>query len=162
MSDSRATQLQSWLTLMGQGDISARDRLVDFTYQRLVFLASRMFKDFHRVRRWTETGDLVQNVSIRLLRAIESVKPTTIEEFFALAMVQIRRELLDLARHYFGPEGVGANYASGVEHDSGFPPVYERGEDSGNPAGLAIWSEFHQQIETLPPDERNVVNLLWY
>ena len=50
-----------------------------------------------------ETGDVLQNALVRLLRAIEEVKPQTPRDFLTLATLQIRRELLDL----HGPYGPG-------------------------------------------------------
>ena len=33
---------------------------------------------------------------------------------------------------------------------------------SAEPARLALWTEFHRQVEALPDDEREVFDLLWY
>ena len=46
------------------------------------------------------------------IRALGEVRPPTAADFFRLAAVQIRRELLDLARRYSGAHGLGANHAS--------------------------------------------------
>ena len=40
------------------------------------------------------------------------MRPDSTRAFFGLAAEQMRRELLDLARHYYGPEGEGANHDS--------------------------------------------------
>jgi len=70
------------------------------------------------VGRWVEVEDVLQGSLMRLLRALESVQPTSTRAFFGLAAEQMRRELLDLGRHFHGPHGIGANHAS-VQDDSG-------------------------------------------
>ena len=49
---------------------------------------------------------------MRLLRALRGVRPSSTRELLSLAAEQMHRELLDLARHYYGPLGEGANHAS--------------------------------------------------
>ena len=47
--------------------------------------------------------------------ALNDVKPALLRDFYRLAAVQVRRELIDLARHYYGPQGHGAHHASAVQ-----------------------------------------------
>ena len=49
--------------------------------------------------------DVVQNAAIRLLRSLEAVTPNSVAGYFTLAAREIRRELIDLSRHHYGPEG---------------------------------------------------------
>src|SRR5688572_5186475 len=107
MAEASTTYLQGLIARASTGDLSARDDLLKHTYNRLLRLTHRMLQDFPRVRQWEETDDVLQNAQVRLLRALEAVNPASLRDFFALASAQIRRELLDLARHYFGPEGAG-------------------------------------------------------
>jgi RNA polymerase sigma-70 factor (ECF subfamily) len=82
-----------------------------------------------------------------------------------LAAVSIRRELLDLAKHYYGPRGLGANYAS-VENKGAARTSSAAGFDPADAAAdadqLAAWTDFHTQVERLPDEERAVFDLLWY
>ena len=71
-----------------------------------------MLRGYPGVRRWAETDDVFQSAVLRLLRAMREVRPSNTREFFGLAATQVRRELLDLARHYYGKQGLGANHAS--------------------------------------------------
>ncbi len=114
MSESadEGTNLQRVIERFASGDDSALNDLLLQAADRLEKLARSMLSDFTRVRRWEETADIVQNASVRLFRAFQTTRPTDVRGFFALAALQIRRELIDLARHYFGPEGLGANYES--------------------------------------------------
>ena len=54
-----------------------------------------------------QTDDVLQNAVVRLLRALEEVRPPSVRAFFGLAATQMRRELLDLARRYQGRGGPG-------------------------------------------------------
>lgn len=157
---SATTHLQECLERSRNGDRAARDELLRHVYERLVRLARRMLKGFPGVHRWEQTDDVLQNALVRLLRALEGVQPTSLREFFGLATEQLRRELLDLARHYFGPQGQGANHATDAGGDG--QPLHERADWSHDPGALASWTELHEQVAALPDDERDVVGLLFY
>src|SRR6516165_4728037 len=116
-TNSQVSMMQHLLPRAVAGDDAAVDALLRHYSERLTILTRRMLGDFQRVRRWAETDDVLQNALLRLLGALRSVKPQTPRDFFALASLQIRRELIDLARHFYGPEGIGAN------HDSQGPEV---------------------------------------
>lgn len=147
---------------MRTGDMAARDELFRRTCGRLEQLTHRMLRGFPGVHRWELTDDVLQNAIVRLLRALEQVHPASMREFLALSTEQIRRELIDLARHYFGPQGPGANHASHDGNASGSQPIYDRADLSHEPSILADWCEFHQQVGRLPENEREVVDLLYY
>jgi RNA polymerase sigma-70 factor (ECF subfamily) len=77
----------------------------------------------------------------------------------------MRRELIDLARSYYGPEGLGAHHSTGLpNHDPSDPSTGpgEPAETTFDPSRLAAWTEFHRRIEELPEDDRMVFDLLWY
>ena len=112
--------------------------------------------------RWEQTDDVLQNALIRLLRALEDVRPASVRHFFALTAEQVRRELIDLARHYYGPQGPGAKHATHTDADDQDGPAYERPDYSHEPSALASWCEFHEQVRRLPEEEREVVDLLFY
>lgn len=145
-----------------QGDPAARDELLRHFGDRLRRLTHRMLGDFARVRRWEETDDVLQNVLVRLVRALEDVRPASVREFLSLASTLIRRELIDLARHHHGPHGAGAHHASEPPAGSGGPPRHEGADSSCDPARLARWRELHEAIAALPDEEREVCELLWY
>src|SRR5213078_2084837 len=86
------------LERMRGGDAKARDELLNHVCDRMRRLTRKMLRGFVNVKRYAETDDVLQNALLRLLRS--------------LATVQIRRELIDLARHYYGPHGQGAHHAS--------------------------------------------------
>src|SRR5262245_51322154 len=146
--------MQTWLDRLRAGDESARDELLRHVYGRLQRLARKLLHGYPGVRRWDQTDDVLQNELVRLLRALRVVRSATAREFFALGAEQVRRELLDLARHYYGPRGLGANHATRGPDDAP--------NNSHEPASLAVWREFHERVRDLPADEREVVDLLYY
>lgn len=109
-----------------------------------------------RVRRWTETDDVLQNSLIRLHRSLAEVRPESARQFYGLATTHIRRELIDLARKHFGAEGVGANHLT----DGGI--AAENKSNAAEPETIEAWAEFHEVVDDLPEPEREVVDLLWY
>jgi RNA polymerase sigma-70 factor (ECF subfamily) len=159
--NSQQSMMQQWLGRAGAGDAAAITALLRHNCDRLTLLTRRMLGDFQRVRRWAETGDVLQNALVRLVTALREVKPQSSRDFLALATLQIRRELIDLARQYYGPQGIGANYDSRAVQGSAGPQV-EKADLSHEPGSLAQWSELHQHIDALPDEEREVVGLLFY
>jgi RNA polymerase sigma-70 factor (ECF subfamily) len=155
-----AERLQSQLDRLRAGDLSARDALLADTADRFRDLAQRMLKDFGRVRRWEETDDVFQNAMLRLWTALKDVRPPTVREFCGLAALQIRRALLDLARQHFGPEGIGAHHDT--RGDSPTHAAPDPMTSTYDPSRLAAWTEFHERVEALPPEEREAVDLVWY
>src|SRR5262249_17583587 len=71
------------------------------------------------------------------------------------------RELIDLARHYYGPQGAGAHHASQPGKDQEAPAL-EPADATHDPAALAGWCDFHEQVRKLPDEEREAVDLLFY
>ena len=92
-----------------------------------------------------------------------TVQPESPRDFYNLAAAQIRRVLIDLARRYYGPEGLGSHHDTAAgKPDGDAQQKYEKADASGEPSGLAQWTEFHEQVEALPEEVREVFNLLWY
>jgi RNA polymerase sigma factor (sigma-70 family) len=161
-SNSQQTVMQQLLHRAVAGDTEAIDAVLRHNCDRLTSLTRRMLGDFQRVRRWAETDDVLQNALLRLVGALRDVKPGNMRDFLALATLQIRRELIDLARRFYGPEGIGANQDSRAPGISNGPGCQEKGDLSHEPSSLAQWSELHQKIGELPEEERDVVGLLFY
>jgi RNA polymerase sigma-70 factor (ECF subfamily) len=165
MSESTSQFLQRCLDRVHQGDSSARNDLLQLACGRLERLTRKMLNDYRGVRRWEETGDVLQGALVRLCRALEATAAPTVRDFYRLAALQIRRELIDLARHYYGPQGAGAHHASNTPAEDASvaaAPLYEAADLSREPGRVAVWTEFHRQVEALPDEEREVFDLLFY
>jgi RNA polymerase sigma factor (sigma-70 family) len=156
----QTTEAGDLLDRLRAGDDSARDRLIALAQGRFVALARAMLRRYPHVRRWEETDDLLQAALMRLHRGLAVVRPEGVAHFDNLAATQIRRELIDLARSYHGPEGIGANH-----HTDGTDPgerLAQVAEASGQPESLEEWTAFHEAVDRLPEEERQVMDLLWY
>jgi RNA polymerase sigma-70 factor (ECF subfamily) len=161
MADASTTQLQGWIDRMNAGDAAARDQLINHTCNRLHRLTRKLLQAFPRLQHWEDTDDVLQNALVRLFRALQAASPGTVRQYFSLAATEIRRELLDLTRHYFGPEGAATRRAVD-DAGSAAQPANDRADAAGDPARLMEWSELHRQVEALPVREREVFGLLWY
>lgn len=161
MTTDDLARLQPLLERLQAGDETAKSELIQHACERLRRLTRKMLRDYARVRRWEETDDVFQQAALRLVRSLSEVTPSSPAHFFALAATQIRRTLLDLARHYYGPEGSGAHHHT---DDTGDLPkaVEQAAAQEGEPQTLQQWSLFHEKIEELPEKEREVFQLLWY
>lgn len=165
MAANTTLHLQQCLNRLQGGDEAARKELVNAACQRLLRLTRKMLRADGRLQRWEQTDDVFQNAILRLCRALQGVTPGSVREFFRLAAVQVRRELIDLARHYYGPHGLAAKHqskpfqkdADGIAQ--GFHEPADRSED---PSRLAAWSAFHEHIGALPDEERELFDLIWY
>lgn len=113
-SVDRTRDLQPIIDRMVAGDETAVPALIDRSCERLRKLTRKMLKSCPGVKPWEDTDDVLQGAAIRLHRSLEAVKPATVQAFFGLAAVQIRRQLIDLFRHYHGPEGEAKNRADEV------------------------------------------------
>lgn len=150
------TQLQNLIDLATKGDDSAWEAALRHVCERLRQQVSRMMRTNRRVRRWAETDDVLQNSLIRLHRSLSEVRPESPRQFYGLATTHMRRELIDLARKHFGAEGLGANHHT----DGGI--AAENQTNTAEPETIEAWVKFHERVEALPDQEREVVNLLWY
>jgi RNA polymerase sigma-70 factor (ECF subfamily) len=162
---ARDSTIEALIVRLRTDNEAARVELLNRATDRLARLTRKMLRDYPGVHRWEQTDDVLQNAMIRLFRALQQVSPPTIDDFFRLAAVQIRRELIDLARHYSGPLGPGANYSSraGVEGTGGILATPLDSPDSTfDPSRLAEWTDFHLRVEALPDEMRTIVDLLFY
>ena len=118
----QTTEAHDLLDRLRAGDPSARDLLIALAEERFAALARAMLRRYPQVRRWEETDDLLQAALMRLHRSLAEVRPEDVTHFDNLAAVQIRRELIDLARSL-----------PGTRRDRGQPP--DRRHRPRRPAG---------------------------
>lgn len=163
-STTEETRLAACLERLSAGDESARDELIAIACERMRGIAHRMLRSFPSVRRWDETDDVVQNAAMRLFRAITQITPRDPRGFIGLAAVQIRRELLDLARKHAGPESYAANHETNMQRvDGDYRAKIDDAHAQGEPSDrLDRWTRLHEAAAGLPDDERELFHLVWY
>jgi RNA polymerase sigma factor (sigma-70 family) len=138
------------------GDRTAADELFRRVAGRLEGLARRMLRQYGSVREQVETMDVHQAAVARLLHSLRRVRPENTRRFLGLAAVQIRRELLDLARR-FRVTARRLQRTADTTPESGVvdPPAPTND-------GLDTWSRFHAAVEQLPSEEGETVGLVFY
>jgi RNA polymerase sigma-70 factor (ECF subfamily) len=144
------------------GDRDAANDLCLGVGRRLELLGRKMLGGFPNVRSLADTDDVVQNSLVRLLTTLKGLRPGSTRDFFNLAAVHLRRELLDLSRRVAArpdfrrpvasPGGTQADPLAGVAEDD----VHTRDDD------LDLWCRFHEAVDHLPATEREVVGLSFY
>jgi RNA polymerase sigma factor (sigma-70 family) len=161
MAEDRTKQLQQLLDRMQSGDGAARSELLGLAYERLRLLARKMFHhDFPRLGNLHETDSILHEAVLRLFRALQEVQPRSVHDFLTFSAAQIRRVLLDMARH----DNRGQRRINALRAHFGSPLAEHQdlADTSLDPAYLAQWSEFHHKVRELPDEEREVVDLYWY
>lgn len=164
---NQARRIENLLSCLGPDDDSVRkeedrNEWLQSAYERLQKHAHWVLANRPDIRRWEEPGDLLNNAVARLMRALPKVKLESAEHLFNLGRLEIDRELTDMARKHYGPEGIGRNHHTDPPSlDSDAVPLYEAAQDTLDPAKLADWTEFQKQVESLPEKEREVFKL-WF
>ena len=153
------------LNRLRAGDAKATEELIEYACNRLRWLVHQRFRRYEPLRRWVDTSDVLQGVLMRLCRALADVQPRDRRHFLCLSSTLIRRELIDLSRHYFGPEGSAVHHATqspGANSDAVDHKLEPAASSRVDPAVLSQWVELHEEVEKLPDELRDVVDLLWY
>jgi RNA polymerase sigma-70 factor (ECF subfamily) len=156
------TPVQGCLDRIAAGDPTARADLIRLSSARVLGMTRAMLARFPGVRRWEETDDVVQNVLMRLDRALAELPLKSTRDFLAIAATNIRRELIDLARHYYGAEGGGTHHATPAARGERRDILDQPDAGENDPARIAEWSEIHSLVAELPEESREVFDLYWY
>jgi RNA polymerase sigma factor (sigma-70 family) len=157
-------RIESCIERLAAGDAAARGELVGLACDRMRRIAHRMLPRFPDVRRWEQTDDVVQNACMRLHRAVGQIVPHDARSFMGLAAVQIRRELLDLARKHAADGAYAANHETNYRRrgDVLEAKVDAVADETQSPDRLGRWTRLHEAAATLPDEEREVFHLVWY
>jgi RNA polymerase sigma-70 factor (ECF subfamily) len=160
MPDSQSTTalIQNRLDALRAGDEQAKNALVQHAYDRLRKLARGKLAQFPRVKAQGEPTESVLNeVVLRLQKALQKAKPETPGQFFALAAKHIRWTLLDFTEspHLAGLAEDGDSRSPGiVKADSTAGPATRAGRHERDRNLL-------RAIDDLPESLREVVDLLY-
>ena len=151
--------LKRGIEQLNAGDASVRGELLNIACARLMHLTSRMRHDFQGMAdggpgESRSTEDVFQNASARLYQALHDTPIKDVRHFYRLAAIQIRRELIELCRQcqQLDPEARAVRGAAANEAAKSPLSV----ED------LRQWADFHDCVDALPEDEREVFELIWY
>jgi RNA polymerase sigma-70 factor (ECF subfamily) len=140
----------------------ARKELIAVAAERMRELAARMLLGFPRVTE--SSGDLLSEAYVRLERALQDPgvqeRLRTPADFYGLAALQIRRQLIDLARaadrHAAQlPPPAGGTSASGAQRA-------EPADPGAGPSTLARHAELYEAVSELPELERVALEMVWF
>lgn len=157
---SHSTHIQHLLNRLQDGDAAAREELIRYPLERLRRLARWMFHRQPDLQELEQTDDVLQKALLRLHRALAEVRPTSVRNFFNLAARQIRWVLQDLARELVRAKTVlpAGDLVSTTRRQNPLEPF----DPESEPSTLEEWAEFHEKVEMLPEETREVFELLWY
>jgi RNA polymerase sigma factor (sigma-70 family) len=156
MPDEQTTAaVQNYLNaLAGDGPAEPIVRaLLDRSVRRLQVLCGNLLH--RKYRRLTlpplnlQTDEMVSAVVERLLKAMRTVRPETVRQYFALVNQHMRWELNDLARRL-------DERSNAVELSEGLVPAPASSESILSPDGRRMLSA----IEKLPEEEREAFDLV--
>lgn len=155
--------LMACLKRLANGDQTARDRIVELCAERLRYLTHSLLRRYPTVRRIDDTDDVFQGAVMRLHRALGQMA-SSIESpraLMALGATQIQRELIDLARRHASPSSYAANHGTNAYRTADGERQYV--EDApADEDSLGRWELFHEAVERLGPEQREVFRLVWY
>lgn len=149
----------------GAARSAAKEQLVDWAIEHMRATARRMLRGFPRVRRWDETDDVLQEAALRLSRALDATTPADGRQLLGLMALQVRRELIDLARRYGGAESFARNHDTNAIAVSGRHLMwvgYAIDPESSPAEEGETWARFHEAASQLDEEERELFNLVWY
>lgn len=158
---STVTAIQLGLDALNARQPDALEKLFTACRNRLRLMITVMMFRYSRLRRWIEHEDVLQEVEVKLLKALQSLEVTTTRSFLGLAATAIRRQLIDLIRkyrHHFQLESPGFDAAA-----NGRPNVHPG--LASLPSSLeGPWEEIelHELVQKLPDDLREVFELIYY
>jgi RNA polymerase sigma-70 factor (ECF subfamily) len=155
--------LAQCLEQLNNGDLAARDRIVEVCGERLRHLTHKIISRYPGVRRYDDTDDVFQGAIMRLHRALGqmALAGESPRSLMALGAIQIHRELVDLARRYAGPSSYQANHGTNVFHD-GDDARYFVDDAAVEEEPLDRWERFHAAVEQLSPEQKEAFRLVWY
>lgn len=151
MDTQPATQeivrLKLGIEQLNAGDTSVRGELLNIACRRLMRLTAQLRRDFQGLEGDPTTEDVFQHASLRLYQAMHDTSIHDVRDFYRLAAIQIRRELIELCHHC---QSLGD--ASCSDDPSKRVAVHE----------LRQWARFHNGVDSLPDEQREVFDLIWY
>ena len=134
--------------------------MIGYAADRLRDLAHAILQA-DRLRRWEQSDDLLQQTLLRLNRRLDTCQVDNVQAFLRLAALEMRRALIDFARHYFGPQGLGTHHDSRDYESSGRALRVFDCSDTTRASRHDQIRHLYEAMDDLAEDEKEVVDLLW-
>jgi DNA-directed RNA polymerase specialized sigma24 family protein len=162
---NHSTTLRYWLDRHNAGDPAAMNELLRFSQDRVLEHIRARFQPSDRLRRYADSQDVLVAVQLSLAQDFRAAPFTDLMHFLRLTGRLARNRMVDLVRKYFGPHGPGTHEvpadpdaATGSEGSArgGMP------DPAPTPEELALRAEVDRVIADLPPEHRDLFDLLYY
>jgi RNA polymerase sigma factor (sigma-70 family) len=161
MSGDTTADVRDLIERLRTGDDSSRLALLERVHHRLCRIAAATLRSqFPRLRDQHELNSVVDEAWIRLSGALKTTQPASPEAFYGLMFHKVHQVLLDLAARQtrdaaqISPAAVGTGRSAVAS--------FEPGDMTDDPARLAFWTEFHQEVASLPDPQRIVFDFHYY
>lgn len=162
---SEITALTELLTRLRQGDVAAREELADRMYARVVDLSRHILRTGSaHVQRWEQTEDLAHSAWFRIQRAIEDkeLQFESPSQLLRLAARHIRFEIIGMHRRYKTRGSKHHTQAFNTDSNDASEANNFVANETADPQKAIAWAEFHEAVEQLPEEQKEIVELLWY
>lgn len=151
--------LTEWLRHV-QDDSDLRQEVLRRSQDRLQLIVRRMLRDFPGVDRHEDTGAILNDVLLRMDRAMCAVRLNTSDDFFRLATTHVRYVLLSMARRY--RELISRYQTPSPDGSDTLHSAQNEPATTDHQASADLWEELFIQVEKLPDALRQVFELSWY
>jgi RNA polymerase sigma factor (sigma-70 family) len=157
-----STTLRLWIDRHNAGDPAACEELLRFSEDRFRTLAHARLRQFARLRRFVDTGDVLVGAQLRFAAAIRTLQFRTLDDFLRLGAAMMNRQLIDLSRHYFGPLGAGRHEIIVAADAANAATHPEPADPAVTPATATQQTDIDEVIGGLAPVHRELFDLMYY
>lgn len=163
-SSQPSASLAEALAAHARGEPGAGPLLLAACQAQIEKLARRLLRGHREIRRGAhDTGDIVSLAWQRLAQALESVRPESERHLMALAAMQVRRTVIDLARKFGGPRSPVKNQVTNVvARDGQMIELVKEAAEASEGLDTLDMTTFHEEVERLPAELRQVFELRYY
>lgn len=160
------TLVQRALDRLARGDASAKNDLFAVVRRQFERMAQKLLRwntEFDGLRRWEQTDDVVQELSTRMLRALDNLPIGTPRDFFKLAATNLRWELKALREHHAAAKRPDRLLETNTEHDpKGGAPIVGRqlAAAEARPDWDESVSRYLDVVEGMGEEDREMLDLV--
>jgi RNA polymerase sigma factor (sigma-70 family) len=166
MTDSGHTTrwIEERLSQIANGDdhTFVRHELLQRASAKIERLVASSLRGRPDLARWEQQEDLLQEVLLRVNRAVSDAKPRHAGQFFVIVAQHVRWATIDLIRRHYGAEGQGRHHATEMLDAPGAARAgVPAGGGSGELPSIDL-IELHSAVDRLAGDLRDVWQLHIY
>lgn len=154
LSNNTTARIQSGLDRLAAGADPAgiRNEIIERASRRLRLMVAAALKSRPGLARWEQDEDVLQEVLMRLDRALQDAKPTHAGQVFVLAAQHVRWAVIDLVRKHLGPEGIARRHQTGGIGDGLAYDSRTGRSESDDLAARLDHVRLHEAVERLAPE----------